>query len=684
MRRAPAGPVPADGRRRVVAGAALVLLLAGGALPLWRMTLYAPQYPQGLRLVIDGRGLRGDVDEINALNHYIGMRQLPGGERPVLYRGEEDDEAQAEAIPELALFFPSVALLALGMALTAVVPWRWLRRLVVAGAWTLPVVFLADLQYRLYVYGHTLDPEAAIRLPRFTPRVLGPTSVMNFNVTALPGPGLVLLVLSALVLTVGPAMRTGRPTRLAARLLATAATLLVVAVAVAAPWAPAHATTPGVAPTATAAPAFDLAAAVAAAPTGAVIEVPPGTYSGPLVLTRPVTLRGRGWPVIDGGRRGHVVVITGPEVRLEGFVVRGSALAYSSEAAGIVVQGARAVVRGNRIEDVLFGLYLAGASDAVVEQNTIATADLPLERRGHAVYLWRVRGARLRDNRITRGKDGFYFSFSADTQVEGNTVTGCRYGIHYMYANGNAFVDNVFVDNAVGAAVMNSTDVRLVGNTFQGSRSAATGVGLILKDADRVLVRGNRIVGNATGIEVENAPAASDGWVRLEQNLIAFNGVGFSLMSTAAITATGNAIVENLRPVQPRGALRAEANRWSEGGRGNYWSDYAGFDADGDGVGDVPYSRADVLEDLVARAPALQALLFTPAHHALETAARLAPLVRGAPLLVDPAPLVRPPVPGALPVPEHGARDRTGILWVGLGLLLPGVAAAAARSQRRA
>ena len=648
--------------RLVVAAVALALLVAGALLPLWRMTLHAPQYPQGLRLVIDGRGVRGDVDEINALNHYIGMRPLPGGRQPVLYRGEDDEQEEGEQgrgapIPELALFFPAVALLAAGIAVSAVLPWQWLRRLVVVGAWALPVVFLADLQVRLYVYGHTLDPHAAIRLPQFTPRVLGPTSVMNFNVTALPGLGLVFLTLSALVVTCGPRVRLGRPRKPALRPLAAVAGLLGATVALAA--TPARAAT------------FDLAAAVAAAPPGAVVEVPPGVYQGPLVLSRPVTLRGRDWPVIDGGRRGHVVVVAGPDVRLEGFVIRGSALAYSSEAAGVVVEGPRAVVRGNRIDDVLFGLYLAGATDAVIEHNTIATADLPLERRGHAVYLWRARGAHLRHNRIVRGKDGFYFAFSEDTLVAGNAVTGCRYGIHYMYSHRNAFVANTFVDNAVGAAVMYSTDVRLEGNTFEGSRSAAVGVGLILKDADRVLVRDNRIARNATGIEVENAPPTPDGWVRLEGNVVAFNTVGLSLMSTAALTATGNAFVENLRPLEPRGALRPEANTWAEGRRGNYWSDYAGFDADGDGIGDVPYRRTDVLEDLAVRAPVLQALLFTPAHHALETAARLAPLVQGTPLVEDPAPLVRPPITGA-PPPPHDPRDAWGLLWVGLALLVPG------------
>ncbi len=670
----PSATPPRRRRPRAVAGAALLTLLIGTMLPLWTMTLHAPQYPKGLRLIIDGRGVRGDVDELNSLNHYIGMPPI-----------------QTAGIPEVRLFVPGVALVAVGLLAWGILQWRALRGLVLLGAWALPVVFLADLQWRLYQFGHSLDPGAAFRLPAFTPRVLGSTVVMNFNVTASPGVGLVLFALSALVFTVGPWLSLARGTRRPA-MATVVATALLGALYAATPAVPrAAAQAPAAAPNIpaagphVAAVGLDLARVIAAAPDGATIEVPPGRYPGPLVLARPVTLRGKGRPVIDGGGRGDVVVITGADVRLEGFVIRGSALAYSREAAGVVIRGARAVVRGNQIEEVLFGVYLAGADDAVVEDNTIATADLPVERRGHAVYLWKAQRVRLIGNRITRGKDGIYISFSDGNVVEGNTVTGCRYGIHYMYSNANTFHANTFRDNAVGAAVMNSTDVVLVGNTFEGSRSTATGVGLVFKDADRLTIRENRIVRNHVGLEFDNAPSTSDGWVRLHGNLIAFNAVGLSLMSTAAIAATENTIVENLRPVEPRGAVRAGANRWAQGGRGNYWSDYTGFDLAGDGIGDVPYQRTDVLEDLTAREPALQVFLFTPAHRAVEAASRLVPLVRTAPVVADPSPLMRPPASSRAPAPSPRGHSPRGLslLWTSLGLLTGALAGVVAIRGRR-
>jgi nitrous oxidase accessory protein len=710
----------AAGRSRARAAAVLaaVLLVLGAALPLWSMTLHAPQYPQGLRLVIDGRGAHGDVDELNALNHYIGMRPI--------------DTAQ---FPERRLFYPAVAVLATGLILSPLVPWRWLRLLVALGLLAMPIVFLADLQWRLHQFGHSLDPAAAFRLPAFTPLVLGPTEVMNFNVTAKPGIGLVLLVLGAMIFVLGTRIRVEHAS---ARLKAAAAVAVVgsalVSLGPAAPSAASPlavppsaasplaaspsaaspsaasplavsqsaassvAASPSAAPATAAAtasanaappavagvgPAFNLARTVEAAPPGAVVEVPPGRHQGPLVITKPITLIGIARPTIDGGGRGDVVVIDGDDVRLEGFVIRGSALAYSREASGIVVRGARAVVRGNRVEDVLFGVYLSAAEDALIENNTIITADLPLERRGHAIYLWKAQRARLLGNRVLRGKDGIYISFSHGNLVEGNLVSGCRYGIHYMYSNANTFRDNLFRDNVVGSAVMYSADVTLVGNAFEGSRSVSVGVGLIFKDADRLLVRGNRIVRNRIALEFDATPASLDGWVRVERNLIAFNEVGFSLMSTAAITATENTVVENLRQVQARGAVRARSNQWSFGGRGNYWGDYTGFDATGDGVGDLPYRRTDLLEALSDRAPALRAFLFTPAHLALEAAARIMPLVRAEPVVEDRAPLMRPVVD--YPAADTAAREGDdevdrglGLLGVGLALLVPSAAAAAA------
>jgi hypothetical protein len=81
---------------------------------------------------------------------------------------------------------------------------RWLRRLACAGLWLVPVGALVDVQYRLWQTGHSLDPSSPIRVSPFTPRVVGPTTLMNFTVTGYPGTALVLIAVAAALVTLVP------------------------------------------------------------------------------------------------------------------------------------------------------------------------------------------------------------------------------------------------------------------------------------------------------------------------------------------------------------------------------------------------------------------------------------------------------------------------------------------------
>ena len=114
------------------------------------------------------------------------------------------------------------------------------------------------------------------------------------------------------------------------------------------------------------------------------------------------------------------------------------------------------------------------------------------------------------------------------------------------------------------------------------------------------------------------------------------------MQSTAALTLTGNRIAENLTDVRPLGRQLSPAMRWTRDGRGNSWAQYRGYDRDGDGIGDVPHRVEDAMDALVRRNPLIQAFLYTPAHLALEAGARMFPLYRQAPILVDDRPLMHP------------------------------------------
>ena len=123
--------------------------------------------------------------------------------------------------------------------------------------------------------------------------------------------------------------------------------------------------------------------------------------------------------------------------------------------------------------------------------------------------------------------------------------------------------------------------------------------------------------------------------------------MGLALQSNAALTVSGNRIADNLTDVRPLGNGLSAQMRWSDGGSGNSWGQYRGFDANRDGIGDVPYRLEDSMDALIRRNPLIQAFLYTPAHLALETAARMFPLYRQRPVLVDERPLMTVPARGA-------------------------------------
>ncbi len=185
--------------RSLLVVAALALLLTY-FLPLWNLTMFAPQYPDGLRLDIYSHALAGgrrgqDIREINVLNHYIGMRDIA-----------EEDFTEFKWMPfvigALALLCLRAAVHGNGGSLVDV-----LVLFVYFGAFS-----LWSFAYKLYQYGHNLSPTAAVKVEPFMPPVFGFKQIANFQVYSYPQAGtyVMLAVFACLVLAVFFAWREGR------------------------------------------------------------------------------------------------------------------------------------------------------------------------------------------------------------------------------------------------------------------------------------------------------------------------------------------------------------------------------------------------------------------------------------------------------------------------------------------
>ena len=407
-------------------------------------------------------------------------------------------------------------------------------------------------------------------------------------------------------------------------------------------------------------------AALADARAGDLIEVRAGVYHGPLVVEKTVTLQGIGWPVIDGGGQGTVVTLAAPGAVLRGFEVRGSGVEPDRDHAGVTLTAPRITVENNRLHDVLFGIFVAQAEGSVVRGNDITSkTEYDEGRKGDGIRLWYSPRTVVEGNHVHGARDVVIW-YSSDVTVWDNLVEHGRYGVHLMYTDGARIERNRILNNSVGIYTMYSNGIELRDNDIRGQRGPS-GYALGFKDSDRVDVSGNLLVDNRVGVFVDGTPFTGDGFGRFRDNILAFNDVGLILLpAVRGNTFEHNTFWENVEQASMQGPNAGTANIW----RGNYWSDYAGFDADGDGTGDLPYRAERLFETMIDRVPALRALLYSPAAQTVEFAASAFPIVRPQPKLVDAAPRAQPaPVPAALAGEDAGSLALAAASLLGLALV---------------
>ena len=184
---------------RLLLVSAAVLLAASLLAPLWNLTMFAPQYPDGLRMDIYAHTLQGgrngqDVKEINVLNHYIGMHDL-----------SNEDFTEFKWMP---FALGVLALIALRSAVHGTMASLVDSFVLFAyfGAFS-----LWSFAHKLFVYGHNLAPGAPVKVAPFTPPVFGYQQIANFEVYSYPRAGTYVLLAAgvALLLALGMAWRAG-------------------------------------------------------------------------------------------------------------------------------------------------------------------------------------------------------------------------------------------------------------------------------------------------------------------------------------------------------------------------------------------------------------------------------------------------------------------------------------------
>jgi nitrous oxidase accessory protein len=410
----------------------------------------------------------------------------------------------------------------------------------------------------------------------------------------------------------------------------------------------------------------DLQSRIDAAAPGATVEVGAGVYRGTITVKKPIKLIGRGWPVIDAGGKGDVLILQAHDCEVRGFVIRNSGDSLDFENCGVRVLGKNTIVAGNRFENVLFGIDLKAAPNCRIIGNHITSKPLDIARRGDAVRLFRSNDCLIEDNVLEHGRDALLW-YSNKVTVRRNVSRHNRYGFHMMFANDVTLEDNVLSDNSVGIYLMYGRKFVLRGNTMLRNRGPS-GYGLGLKEVDVYTVEGNVFSGNRVGCYVDGSPyTRKAGNATFTGNTFACNDIGMTMLTAVrGNRIIANNFIDNIEQVAVQGRGAVAGNEFAVAGRGNFWGDYGGYDANHDGVGDQPYRARKLFESLIDREPRLRLLLFSPAHDAIEFMARAVPAVQPEAKFADPSPLMQP-VP--LAVASSTPADSRPLAATGAGLV---------------
>lgn len=372
---------------------------------------------------------------------------------------------------------------------------------------------------------------------------------------------------------------------------------------------------------------------------GAELTPPAGVYSERIIIDRNIVLDGHKGVVIDGGGEGTVVIIEANGATLKNLTIRNSGRLFTEINAGVYLQGNYNVLRDLRIEETLFGINMKQANNNIIRRVTIDPANTPLQMRGDSLRVWYSNDNVFEDNTIMNARD-FVIWYSNHNIIRNNIIRDGRYGIHFMYAHENTVKNNQISDCVVGIFLMYANDITVLGNQILRSWGAS-GVGIGFKESSGATIVGNDFIGNAKGIYLDPSPWDPEKPNIFEDNVIAYNGVGVDFLNDwTGNNFTGNSFLSNFTQISVSG--RGTAMR--EGWNGNHWDDYAGFDKNADGVGDVPYEIYNYADRLWMEVPHASFFRGGLALAALDFVERLAPFSEPRLLMRESAPLMNPAV----------------------------------------
>lgn len=374
--------------------------------------------------------------------------------------------------------------------------------------------------------------------------------------------------------------------------------------------------------------------------------LPAGEYRGQFIIDQPMHLSCEAGAVFNAEGIGSALTINAPNVTVEGcqFTNWGRNLTNLDSAIFVHQNASDVIIKANKMQGVATGIWLDQSKNTSVLENIIeGSTELRSQDRGNGIHLFAVSGAKIINNKITKVRDGIYIDTSDNNLLQGNHMEDLRYGIHYMYSHNNRIIGNSTRHTRAGYALMQSNHLTVVGNRSEQDQN----YGIMMNYITYSTIENNFVSGVQDGTSGDRKIRGADGKAlffyhslsnSVKHNRFENSTIGVHLTAGSENNEiTENAFINNKTQVK---YVALHPQEWSVNGRGNYWSDYLGWDRNGDGIGDIPYEPNDNVDHLLWMYPQAKLLLNSPGIQVLRWVQRAFPILKY-PGLQDSHPLMQ-------------------------------------------
>lgn len=394
-------------------------------------------------------------------------------------------------------------------------------------------------------------------------------------------------------------------------------------------------------------PSDDLQQVLDASANGDVIKLSSGVYAGNFIVNKQVTLTSADFKnkaIIDAGGRGNGLTLISSNITISYLNIVNWGDDLTAQDAGIssVKKASYITINNNELVGSGFGIWLQKATHIKVLNNTVeGNPQLRSADRGNGIQLSSIQHALVKNNEVFNTRDGLYIISSQHNTIDGNIMHDLRYGLHYMYSYSNNVINNHAYNTRAGYALMSSRNLVVKGNSTKNSED----YGFLMNFITSSVIENNHI--EQVWTKPENKVLGRDGkglfvynsaYNTIKNNTIDTAEIGIHLTAGSENTKVyGNSFINN--PVQVK-YVSNKKQEWSFEGRGNYWSNYLGWDMNSDDIGDAVFEPNDGIDKLTWQYPEMKMIMDSPVVLILRWVQREFPVLKP-PGVKDSHPLMR-------------------------------------------